>query len=333
MEAQWRNNLIAETTTGITWHDEESANPRAVSLERLVRQSPWTVPTLGALGGLYLLGAWRLWRQDRFWGGVAVSVMISGVAAALHFKYGLRVELLSWYLVYCLPVMACWFAVAVTPAPRRSSTLPEGRAALRRDLAWSLTGAAALSGFAALGAPLLQDVTHHPREELKLAWQMTRGRHEPDGFDSPSKIQTGWHWRHVMAYDPRADKYVRTQEALDAKMALARQEGGEFYMIVGIRDLCEVICGDVMRALRDPAQFDHLGTLWGVEALNTLDVYRMRKDAPVPAPGQGLKAAPAPPHNQQPPLSSSNSSRLTPNWPLSNTSSSEWPHLRLASKS
>jgi hypothetical protein len=81
-----------------------------------------------------------------------------------------------------------------------------------------------------------------------------------------------------MAYDPRADMYVRTQAALDAKMALARQQDGEFYMIVGIRDLSEALCPDVMRALKDPALFDHLCTLWGVEALNTLDVYRMRKE-------------------------------------------------------
>ena len=54
---------------------------------------------------------------------------------------------------------------------------------------------------------------------------------------------------------------------------------GEFYMIVGIRELSEMICQDVMKALKDPAQFDPLGTLWGVETLNTLEVYRMRKDA------------------------------------------------------
>lgn len=295
METNWRNNLMAETTTGITWHDEDPANPRAVSLERLSSQSKWTVPALGALGFLYLLGAWRLWQQDRFLGGLGVAVLASGVVAALHFKYGLRVELLSWYLLYSLPVFACWFAVAVTPAPGRRPAWKEGREALLRCLAWGLAGAAALSGFSALASPMVDDVRLHSREELKRAWQITRGRHEPDGFKNPSKILTGWLWRHTMAYDPRADMYVRTQEALDAKRALARQDGAEFYMIVGIRDLSEVLCGEVMRALRDPAQFDHLGTLWGVEALNTLDVYRMRKDAPVPVPGPGLKAAPAPP--------------------------------------
>ncbi len=73
--------------------------------------------------------------------------------------------------------------------------------------------------------------------------------------------------------------------ALDAKRELARKNGGGFYMIVGFRDLSEMICPEVMKALKDPAQFDHLGTLWGVEALNTVDVYRMRKAPVVPPPG------------------------------------------------
>ena len=126
---------------------------------------------------------------------------------------------------------------------------------------------------------MVKDFQRYPRENLKRAWKMTRGAHEPRGFNEPSNIYTGWLWRHTFAYEPRGDMYVRTREALAAKMDLARKNDGEFYMIVGIRELSEMICQDVMKALKDPTQFDHLGTLWGVETLNTLEVYRMRKNA------------------------------------------------------
>ena len=130
---------------------------------------------------------------------------------------------------------------------------------------------------------MVKDHQRYPRENLKRAWKLTRAAHEKRGFSEPSNIYTGWLWRHTFAYEPRGDMYVRTKAALEAKMELARRSGGEFYMIVGIRDLSELICAEVMTELKTSGKFDHLGTLWGVESLNTLDVYRMRQDA-VPAP-------------------------------------------------
>jgi len=106
---------------------------------------------------------------------------------------------------------------------------------------------------------------------------MTRGRHEERGFEGPSNIYTGWLWRHTHAYDPRGDTYIRNREALDAVMNRARTSDGELYMVVGMRELSQALCGDVVEVLRDPQWFDHVETLWGVEHLNTLEVYRMRK--------------------------------------------------------
>ena len=51
-------------------------------------------------------------------------------------------------------------------------------------------------------------------------------------------------------------------------------------MIVGHRDLSELLNREVLEALNDPSQFEHLDTLWGAEKLNTLYVYRM-----LPGPG------------------------------------------------
>ena len=107
---------------------------------------------------------------------------------------------------------------------------------------------------------------------------MTRGRHETPGYDGPSKIHTAWLWRHLYSYDPRADTHVRDADALSRKMALARAEGEDFYMIVGHRDLSELLNRDVLEMLRNPAEFEALGTLWGAEKLNTLYIYRLRPE-------------------------------------------------------
>jgi len=282
MEMEWRHNLISETLTGIPWHEAELENPREVTIGRLQRQTGWTLPLLAVLGGVMLLGQVRLWRQDRFLWWQSLAVLGSGLAAAFHFKYSLRVELLTWYLLYQLPILALIFAFAVTPPPgilKSSRTVP----------AWATAGALALSLWALLTLPMIQDFQQHPRENFKEAVRLTRGAHEAPGFSGPSNIYTAWLWRHTYAYEPRADMYVRTQEALDAKRALARRSGGEFYMIVGIRDLSEAVCPEVMKALRDPQQFDKITTLWGVETLNTLEVYRMKKPPQATAPGPSGK--------------------------------------------
>jgi hypothetical protein len=282
MEEQWRHDITSETLTGIPWHEQELANPREVSLQRLIRKSPWTQAALVALVLILLAGAGRLWHQDRFMASLCGAVLFSGLVAALHFKYSLRVELLTWYLLYNLPVLAVLFATAVTPRPGLAAAWRAGRHAAGRSIAWGTAGALALSGFAALAAPMVRDHQRYPRENLKRAWKMTRALHEPRGFKQPSTIYTGWLWRNSWVYDPRGDMYVRTKAALETKMDLARRTNGEFYMIVGIRDLCDMLCADVMKELRNPAKFDHLGTLWGVESLKTLDVYRMREEPGLP---------------------------------------------------
>ena len=82
---------------------------------------------------------------------------------------------------------------------------------------------------------------------------------------------------------------MRTEEALGEKGALVQRTGGEFYMIVGIRDLSEAVCPKVIKALRDPQQFDKITMLWGVETLNTLEVYRIKKSPLATAPGPSGK--------------------------------------------
>lgn len=317
MDAVWRDNLVSETLLGIPWHEGDPESPREVSIERLRRQTGLTLPMVAMVGGLLLIGLARLWVEDRFLAWLVVAVAASGVAAALHFKFLLRVELLTWYLVYHLPLVALLFGVAVTPA------VPAGcRVPLMPPGGWPrgvrvAGAAAALVPFSFLAVPKVADFRRHPRENYKQATLLTRGRHEPAGFAGPSRIHTGWLWRHASLYDPRGDTKVRTMEALEERCRRAQDEGGEFYMVVGMRHLSEAVFPGLMRRLRDPGQFDHLATLWGGEPLNTLEVYRWRRtdrtasgaigaaaDAPATVPVSAAKkgGTPGPAKSPAPPI-------------------------------
>ncbi len=281
MDAVWRDNLISETLTGIPWHEREPDSPREVSVQRLMRESKWTVAALAVCAGVLAAGMWRLWRQDRWLAWFCVALAASGVAAAAHFKYVLQVELLTWYLVYLLPVLGLVFAAAVTPGRRTNGRAAVGAASgmdrTARPLAWVALVAVSLGHFAFLARPKVAEWRRWAREDFKTAVRMTRGAHESPGFSGASNVYTGWLWRFAAMYDPRGDNKVRTLEVLEEKCRLARERDGEFYMIVGMRELSEAVFPDLMGVLRDPDRFEHLATLWGGEPIHTLDVYRLRR--------------------------------------------------------
>lgn len=280
MDVVWRDNLVSETLLGVPWHETEAGSPREASVARWRQFSPWVLPAVAVVCLLPLAGLGRLWFQDRFLAWMCVAVLASGVAAALHFKFVLRVELLTWYLVYQVPVLALLFAVAVTPGPPELESKLEAERATpglrHHGLGWAVFSAVGLGALALVAAPGTAALRQYPREDFKQAALAMRGAHEPGGYAGPSNIYTGWLWRHAATYDPRGDTYVRSKAILQEKCRLARERGGEFYMVVGMRALSEGVYPEIMQILRDPRQFDHLATFWGGEGINTLDLYRMR---------------------------------------------------------
>ena len=272
MDAVWAENAVSETLVGMPWREWEKENPREISLGRLASQTPLWTGAAVALLALYPIGARRLWGRDRMLAALCVAILVSGPVAALHFKYALRVELLPWYLLFNLPVLAVLFTSALSPG-RRS-----------RGMLWQTPCLAGLAGFAVFARPMTRDLQSHPREDLKGAAALTRGAHEKTGHREASRIRTVWMWRHTFAYEPRGELHVRTAAHLREQMEAARAARGECYVIVGNRGFCNATSPDLMELVKNPTVFDHMTTLWGVERLNTLDIYRMRKaDAGVTA--------------------------------------------------
>lgn len=267
MDAAWRDNLAALTVVGMPWRTLEPAGPRVGSVEQRRDSSPAAWLMIGAIVVCLPVGAVRLWRQDRLLAWMVVTLGASGVAAALHFKYLLRVELLIWYLYYLTPVAAVLIGVALTPNPE------QGRK-WARLAPWGVSSVALLAGFFWLTGPTVVDWQRWPHEDYAGAVRMTRGVHEPPGHAGDSSVFTCWFWRHSPAYDPRGDTHARSVEALEAKCREAERRGGQVYVMVGMRELTEGVYPEVMRILHDPRRFERVTTLWGWEPVNTLDVYR-----------------------------------------------------------
>lgn len=276
MNEVWLHNAVSDLLTGMPLHHLDADNPREVSIERLANQHGIYLWAAIALV-LMILAGWLIWwRLDRWMAMLSLALAASAIAAMAHFKYGLRVELLAWYLLYCIPAVAWLLAAAAAGGLRWLATMLDLGTSAR-----VMSGVAVLAAAALFWAPMTTDMQNYPRENHRDAWLQTRGWHERPGYDGKSKIYTAWLWRYADLYDPRGDTHVRNAAALREKMALATKEDGEFYMIIGNTELCDCLCGEMMSILRDPVLFDRQGTLWGVEPLNALTIYRMRKPTDV----------------------------------------------------
>lgn len=274
MELHWAANTASEALLGMPYFEEDRENPREVSLQRYSRSTVFPLAMAGVIVVLLVLGMGRLWLRDRALGAVCLGICLAAVAAALHFKFGVKVELLPWYLFFCLPAWAILVAFAVSPGRGFSIGQLAGRGfvtAAGRS-AWA---PAALIFFAGFETPMARDLMRHPKEDFRGAWAASRLRHEPAGYAGPSRVYTAWLWRYAEAYDPRGDIHVREIATLEAKMDAASRAGGEFYLIVGHPDLSELLNHELLSVLRDPTRFELVATLWGSERIHTLRVYRM----------------------------------------------------------
>jgi hypothetical protein len=272
MDVQWTRDAACETLLGMPWHQQDWDNPHEVTFARLRRDSNW--PAVAGCVFLVMMGiGWfRFFRHDPLFSLVVAAIMLSGIVAALHFKHVLQVELLTWYLLFNVPLICLLLARAVIQPASRS-----GRALRVRNRQSLLLTAAVIAGFAMLTQPKARFFQRSPREDYRRAWELTRGAHEPRGYHGKSNIYTVWLWRHTHAYDPRGATYVRTRDALDSVIRRVQAESGRLYLIVGSRQLSKLLSGSVYAAARDPEIFEHVETLWGVEHLNTLEVYVMKQ--------------------------------------------------------
>ena len=275
MDKVWFHNLLTQPFTGISYHEQNTANPHELSWERLLTQSP-ILTTIGfaIIFAGFALGFVVMWRRSKPVALLVTGVLAAAIVCTLHFKFILEDELRPWYLIFTLPFLAMcvslgWLEVAgffAKRVPRRAS-----------PASWAGTMAVlALTAGAAVW-PMNSSLMALPEEDYKGAVASTIARHETFSHETTSGVLTVWLWRFSALYDPRGESRARDLAGVQPYMEKARQTGKELYVIVGFRDLALMKSADVIAVLEDASKFERTATFHSRESLHSLDVYHMKK--------------------------------------------------------
>ena len=271
MDGLWVRKSLSGMVFGAPWDREDQLNPHETPIREQWQARP--LLTGFALGTEVLMlvgGAWVLSRRQRLLGLGMVAVLLSAVAGAWLFKTVLRVEWIYWYSFFVmLPVMLFKSAAldGLMAGVQRRRALPALAA-----LVLAIPGASW-----AVSAPQIRFLHKHSYENMRAAFELSRGKHEPWAFAGPSKVYTCYLWRHLSLYDPRGNIHVRTGAELRALMAEVDRVNGELYYIIGQRELCLSMNPDLMEVVHNPQLFEKKATLWAERAIFTLEVYHYRK--------------------------------------------------------
>jgi len=283
MESHWFYNSLTGLLIGVPWFRASLENPTEVPLKEALAARPLTVRFgLMAALGLLVAGAATLFHHRPLQGWMWLSVFAAGALGASVFKWVMGIEWIFWYFYFIILPLAVFTGLGLDALWSKADTIRlPGAAPLAR-----LTGALCLvlgllapPAMAWVAWPQIKLMHWQPYESHRRAFELTRGQHEPWGFEGPSKIITCHLWRHIDLYDPRADTYVRDSKRLRERMAEADQNGGALYYVVGQRKLFRELQADVYAMLRDPQLFELKDILWAEEDIHTLEIFRYRGKA------------------------------------------------------
>jgi hypothetical protein len=278
MDALWVRKSLSGMVFGAPWDREDPLNPHETPVQEQWRARPLlTSFALGAEVLMLAAGAWMLARRQLLLGLAMVAVLLSALAGAWLFKTVLRVEWIYWYSFFVmLPVMLF-----------KSAALDGWMCMIKRRTALPALAALVLvfPGVSwGVSAPQIRFLHTHSYENMRAAFHLSRGKHEPWGYAGPSKVYTCYLWRHLSLYDPRGNIHVRTGAQLRALIAEVDRVNGELYYIIGQRSLCLSMNPDLMEVVHDPRLFEKQATSWAERAIFTLEVYHYRKPGSRGAP-------------------------------------------------
>lgn len=274
MDDNWLRNSLTGLLCGTPWHRDSHENPTEVPLEERVLRQPLPMAGFAAAIALIVFGAARLFRESPSQATLWLSIIAAAAAGAALFKWKVKIEWIFWYSFFVILPLGVFHAIGLEYLLGRARRWW----VRRRSVAVLLlitAGLAAGSAYA-LQVPQIRLMDGQPYESNREAFQLTRGKHEPWGYQGPSTVKTCYLWRHIALYDPRGDRYVRTPERLRELMAEADRTGTELYYIVGQRGLFRVLQKNVMALLENPQFFERTATLWAEQDIHTLEIYHYR---------------------------------------------------------
>lgn len=282
LSVSWLQDAGSLLLTGQTWMAWDPSNPFCYSWTQFLQSSPAvTLAGLVLLAVVWLLGLIWWWKQ----GGVAramlpaltlmTPLMLAQSAALKNFLY-------NWYLMPALPgivLVGAGGLMAVVQGFRTRPTTP------------GTVAAVALSGLFAWGTHAQRKVLREiPVERMKEGTKLTR---DISLASDPrlSEVLTLDILMTPRGYDPAALPLGEDDPGLLKRyMSRADAEGKPLYAHYGHPGLANAVRPELMALIHNPALFDLVEILPGLDAPYTRLVYRYR---PGSAASLSPEAAPA----------------------------------------
>lgn len=273
MDAVWFHNLVAEFFTGIPYHLQTARNPGEISWEGLLQSSPvLTYAGFGLIIVASLAGLAGLWRWHRQRALLIISTFAAVVLCTVHFKFGIKDELRSWYLIFSLPALSISVAFGLY-------LLGRGLCRIFRARGVAIT-AGVTAGLLIIAASSLWTMNwsqmHLPFEDYRGVLAASRDQHEQFSPRATSNVLMCWLWRYSAVYDPRGEIQVRSGPGLRARMEEIKARKGELYVVVGFRTLAESLNTEIIAMVEDPALFQKVQLFPSRQSIQMMEVYRMR---------------------------------------------------------
>ncbi len=276
MDERWMRDVMTFPFTGIPYTRLLPSNPAEISWQKLIDTSPiFTTTGFALILGAVAVGIVFLFRRNRRTAALVVSVLVSAVVCAFHFKFFIGDEMRPWYLLFTLPFLSICAAAGLLAFSRMlGQALPAARPSPLRVIVPVLL---LLTLTTASVWPMNHSLMTRASEDFKGAAAATRGRHEVLSTKGGTTLFTVWLWRHAALYDPRGGIHVRNAVQLEKRMREVRVADGELYVIVGFRQLAEGMSADMLQMLDNPALFEKTGVFPASLSMHTLEVWRMKK--------------------------------------------------------
>jgi hypothetical protein len=270
--------------TGRVWQDHDAGNPLLAPWARAWNDNPALVAavlaTLAAVFGAGLVRAWCNGRETR-----ALLVALAA-PPALMLGHGLLAGslLLPWYLVPCLPGVLLLLAAGLDGTALRWAARPGSHTRII---------AVGCLLFLALGAAQRERLRRHPIEPNREAARLVQPVLNPYHTDYQRSVLTGGFLMQISAYDPGVREF-KDAAGLRQLIDEAHQSGRDFAVTYALPELGRRNFPDVMALLDDPAVFQRVATLHGLEPFCTRIVRRCPAGRPVPALRETGRVDPSP---------------------------------------
>ncbi len=266
----WVRDFWAQLTTGMAWKEWATDNPLAHTVQDLQASEPTLyLFVLLVLPALALLGLLRLCLSHRNHAAIAGAFVLAPVLGFYQAAMSGNV-LYIWYLIYALPALIAFVALA----------LDWGGHLLKKHPRWGSATAFVL--FAAFYIPAtaaqMQTLRTHPIEPQRDSVQLTRPTLNPYALENKNIITATVAFGTKM-YDALQIE-LESADQLRELMAEADRTGKPLFINFGSENFSRHVAPETVQIIEQSGAFTLVQRLYGMDVQNTRVVYRYTGNKP-----------------------------------------------------